>query len=92
MDDAIFHQTMVVDHRLETEHRGQDSPPHDQVMWGLVGQGLYSRIQRHRGSLAPFNPNLERSYRYTAVVGDRLWAMLLEERAAVSELFLGGGM
>ena len=78
LDDQLFQQSIITLRRLDSM-RGQDFPGEERVLFHLIQRGVvdHDRSDRRWDSST-------RSMRHTAAMGDRLWALILEERARVS--------
>jgi hypothetical protein len=79
LDDQLWHQAMVTMRRLDEQHRGQPLVHHESTLFQLIQMGAVD----HPMSDRPWDAST-RAMRYSAAVGDRLWELLLEERARVS--------
>ena len=80
-DDLIWHQSMVSICRLETHRQAHLSDPDDAIYWRLLLQGIADL-----DSVEKPNDTLTRAIRYSAVMSDRLWAMVQGERVRVCGL------
>ena len=82
-DDLVWHQSIVSLERLQTFRGGLRADPDDAVFWNLLMRGVLDMEPEERPSDAS-----TRAVRYSAVMGDRLWAMVQGERLRVCELRL----
>ena len=74
-DDLVWHQSIVSLERLQTFHGGLRADPDDAVFWNLLMRGVLDMEPEERP-----NDAATRAVRYSAVMGDRLWAMVQGER------------
>ena len=82
-DDLVWHQSMVSLRRLETHRQAHLSDPDDAIYWRLLLRGITDFDQEERP-----NDASTRAIRYSAVMNDRLWAMLQGEQVRVCGLRL----
>ena len=82
-DDLVWHQSMVSLRRLETHRQAHFSDPDDAIYWRMLMRGITDFDQAERP-----NDASTRAIRYSAVMNDRLWAMLQGERVRVCGLRL----
>ena len=82
-DDLVWHQSMVSLRRLETHRQAHFSDPDDAIYWRLLLRGITDFDQSERP-----NDASTRAIRYSAIMNDRLWAMLQGERVSVCGLRL----
>ena len=80
-DDLVWHQSIVSLERLQTFRGGLRADPDDAVFWNLLMRGVLDMEPEERPTDAS-----TRAVRYSAVMGDRLWAMVQGERLRVCEL------
>ena len=79
-DDQMWYQAMVSSRYLEAHHRGRHrDDPHGQHFYWLLRRGIVNPSLEDR-----CNEFTVRSLRYSAIIGERLWAMIEGERARVS--------
>ena len=83
VDDVLWFSSIVADKRLEEERRPMGMPLNDVALWKLLGLGACDMLEADK----PWDSST-RSMRYTAAVGDRLWAILERETARVSAVFI----
>ena len=80
MDDQLWHQAISSVRYIEEFHRGVRSEDGSNLhLFNLIRRGLVDPEQEDKMSEAT-----TRAMRYTAIVGERLWAMVEGERARVS--------
>ena len=77
-DDLVWHQSIVSLERLQTFRGGLRADPDDAVFWNLLMRGVLDMEPEERPTDAS-----TRAVRYSAVMGDRLWAMVQGERLRV---------
>ena len=77
-DDLVWHQSIVSLERLQTFRGGLRADPDDAVFWNLLMRGVLDMEPEERPSDAS-----TRAVCYSAVMGDRLWAMVQGERLRV---------
>ena len=82
-DDLVWHQSIVSLERLQTFRGGLRTDPDDAVFWSLLMRGVLDMEPEER-----LNDASTRAVRYSAVMGDRLWAMVQGERLRVCGLRL----
>ena len=80
-DDLVWHQSIVSLERLQTFRGGLRADPDDAVFWQLLMRGVLDMEPEER----PMDAST-RAVRYSAVMGDRLWAMVQGERLRVCGL------
>ena len=80
-DDLVWHQSIVSLERLQTFRGGLRADPDDAVFWQLLMRGVLDMEPEERPTDAS-----TRAVRYSAVMGDRLWAMVQGERLRVCRL------
>ena len=80
-DDLVWHQSIVSLERLQTFRGGLRADPDDAVFWQLLMRGVLDMEPEERP-----NDASTRAVRYSAVMGDRLWAMVQGERLRVCRL------
>ena len=80
-DDLVWHQSIVLLERLQTFRGGLRVDPDDSVFWNLLMRGVRDLEPSERP-----NDGSTRAVRYSAVMGDRLWAMVQGERLWVCGL------
>ena len=80
-DDLVWHQSIVSLERLQTFRGGLCADPDDAVFWQLLMRGVLDMEPEERPTDAS-----TRAVRYSAVMGDRLWAMVQGERLRVCSL------
>ena len=80
-DDLVWHQSIVSLERLQTFRGGLRADPDDAVFWQLLMRGVLDMEPEER----PMDAST-RAVRYSAVMGDRLWAMVQGERLRVCRL------
>ena len=80
-DDLVWHQSIVSLERLQTFRGGLRADPDDAVFWSLLMRGVLDMEPEERPTDAS-----TRAVRYSAVMGDRLWAMVQGERLRVCGL------
>jgi hypothetical protein len=78
LDDQLFQQAIISIHRLNS-FRGQNFPGEEQILYHLLQRG----VSDHEAADCPFDAST-RSMRHLAVIGERLWHLILEERKRVS--------
>ena len=79
----MWHQSIVSLERLQTFRGGLRADPDDAVFWNLLMQGVLDMEPEERPTDAS-----TRAVRYSAIMGDRLWAMAQGERLRVRGLRL----
>ena len=82
-DDLVWHQSIVSLECLQTFRGGLRADPDDAVFWNLLMRGVLDMEPEERP-----NDMSTRAVRYSAVMGDCLWAMVQGERLRVCELRL----
>ena len=80
-DDLVWHQSIVSLECLQNFRGGLRADPDDAVFWSLLVRGVLDMEPEER----PTNAST-RAVRYSAVMGDRLWAMVQGERLRVCGL------
>ena len=80
-DDLVWHQSIVSLERLQTFRGGLRADPDDAVFWNLLMRGALDLTPEER----PNNAST-RAIHYSAVMGDRLWAMVQGEHLRVCGL------
>ena len=80
-DDLVWHQSIVSLEHLQTFRGGLRADPDDAVFWSLLMRGVLDMEPEERPTDA-----LTRAVRYSAIMGDRLWAMVQGERLQVCGL------
>ena len=80
-DDLVWHQSIVSLERLQTFRGGLRADPDDAVFWNLLMCGVLDMTPEERPNDASIW-----TIRYSAVMGDRLWAMVQGERLRVCGL------
>jgi hypothetical protein len=79
LDDQLFQQAIVTLRHLDSVHRGNDFPGQEErVLFQLIQRGVVDQDRSDR----PWDAST-RAMRHSAAIGDRLWALILEERARV---------
>jgi hypothetical protein len=79
LDDQLFQQAIVTLRCLNLVHRGGNFPGQEErVLFQLIQRGVVD----HDRSDRPWDAST-RATRHSAAIGDRLWALILEERARV---------
>jgi hypothetical protein len=78
LDDMLWVQAMNSYRYLEQVWRRQSAPDNEFVLFHMLHRGLVDTPQRDRAF-----PMATRSMRYTAIVGERLWALIERERQRV---------
>ena len=81
-DDLVWHQSIVSLERLQTFCGGLQTDPDTSVFWILLMRGVLDLEPSERP-----NDASTRAVRYSAVMGDRLWAMVQGECLRVCRLF-----
>ena len=80
-DNLIWHQSMVSIQHLETHRQAHLSDPDDAIYWRLLLRGIADLDVVERP-----NDASTRAIWYSAVMSDRLWAMVQGERVRVRGL------
>ena len=78
LDDQLWHQTLVMDHVLESLC-GSKQGPNDAMMWTLLCRGIVNASVMDK----PWDGST-RSMWYSAVLVGWLWGLLAGERTRVS--------
>jgi hypothetical protein len=83
LDDLLWTQAIRTNHFMDLDKKNMAFWGDGSALWGLLKRGLNDQ----READCPWDAST-RSMRYTAIVANRLWTMVNEERARVSPTFL----